>query len=69
MFRVTMCPSSVEITVSMLRWCLSLCMGGVWSAGWSEIPTSRLSWLSHDSLPTTTNVFNTLRTCDADLRF
>ena len=22
-----------EITVSMRHWCLSLCMGGVWSAG------------------------------------
>src|SRR5215475_11466258 len=35
-----MCPSSGEITVSMRHWYLSLCMGGVWSAGWSETPTS-----------------------------
>jgi hypothetical protein len=41
MFRATMCPSSEEITVSMRHWYLSLCMGGVWSAGWSETPTSR----------------------------
>ena len=25
----------------MRRWYLSLCMGGVWSAGWSKTPTSR----------------------------
>ena len=36
MYRATMCPSSGEITVSMRHWYLSLCMGGVWSAGWSE---------------------------------
>ena len=30
-----------EITVSMRHWCLSLCMGGVWSAGWIFNPTSR----------------------------
>jgi len=41
MFRATMCPSSGEITVSMWRWYLSLCMGGVWSAGWSFTTTSR----------------------------
>jgi hypothetical protein len=41
MFRATTCPSSGEITVSMRHWCLSLCMGGVWSAGWSYTPTSR----------------------------
>ena len=41
MFRATMCPSSGEITVSMRYWYLSLCMGGVCSAGWSETPTSR----------------------------
>ena len=35
-FRATMCPSSGEITVSMRHWYLSLCMGGVWSAGWIE---------------------------------
>jgi len=40
MFRATMCPSSGEITLSM-RWYLSLCMGGVWSAGWSFNQTSR----------------------------
>jgi len=40
MFRAAMCPSSGEITVSMRHWYLSLCMGGVWSAGWSETPTS-----------------------------
>jgi len=40
-FRATMCPSSGEITVSMWHWYLSICMGGVWSAGWSFIPTSR----------------------------
>ena len=27
--------------VSMRHWCLSLCMGGVWSAGWIGNPTSR----------------------------
>ena len=37
MFRATMCPSSGEITVSMRHWYLSLCMGGVWSAGWISI--------------------------------
>ena len=42
MFRATMCPSSGEIAVSMRHWYLSLCMGGVWSAGWSETPTSSL---------------------------
>jgi len=36
MFRATTCPSSGEITVSMWHWYLSLCMGGIWSAGWSE---------------------------------
>ena len=41
MFRATMCPSSGEITVSMRHWYLSLCVGGVWSAGWSFTPTSR----------------------------
>jgi len=41
MFRATTCPSSGEITVSIRHWYLSLCMGGVWSAGWSETPTSR----------------------------
>ena len=35
MFRATMCPSSGEITVSVWHWYLSLCMGGVRSAGWS----------------------------------
>jgi hypothetical protein len=35
MFRANMCPSSGEITVSMWHWYLSLCVGGVWSAGWS----------------------------------
>jgi hypothetical protein len=40
MFRATMCPSSEEITVSMRHWYLSLCMGGVWSAGWSFTPPS-----------------------------
>ena len=38
MFRATMCPSSGEFTVSMQHWYLSLCMGGVWSPGWSETP-------------------------------
>ena len=38
MFRATMCPSSGEITVSMRRWYLSLCMGGIWCAGWSFTP-------------------------------
>jgi len=33
-------PSPGEITVSMRHWYLTLCMGGVWSAGWSETPTS-----------------------------
>ena len=40
----SMCPSSGEITVYMRHWYLSLCMGGVWSAGWIEAsftPTSR----------------------------
>ena len=41
MFRATICPSSGEITVSIRHWYLSLCMGGVWSAGWGETPTSR----------------------------
>jgi hypothetical protein len=41
MFPATTCPSSGEITVSMRHWYLSLCMSGVWSAGWSFIPTSR----------------------------
>ena len=36
MFRATTCPSSGEITLSMRHWYLSLCMGGVCSAGWSE---------------------------------
>ena len=40
-FRATMYPSSGEITVSMRHWYLSLCMGGIWSAGWSFNPTSR----------------------------
>ena len=40
MFRATMCPSSEEIIVSMRQWCLSLCMGGVWSASWSFAPIS-----------------------------
>ena len=37
MFRTSMCPSSGEITVFMRHWYLSLCMGGVWSAGCIEI--------------------------------
>jgi len=37
MFRGTMCPSSVDVTVSMRHWNLSLCMGGFWSAGWSSL--------------------------------
>ena len=41
MFRATMCPSSGEITIYLRYWCLSFCMGGSWSAGWSETPTSR----------------------------
>jgi len=41
MFRTTVCPSSGEITVSMRHWYLSLGMGGFWTAGWSETPTSR----------------------------
>jgi hypothetical protein len=41
MFRANMCPSSEEITVSIRHWYLSLCMGGFWSAGWSETSTSR----------------------------
>jgi hypothetical protein len=40
-FRAIMCPSSGEIAVSMWHWYLSLCMAGVWSAGWSYTPTSR----------------------------
>ena len=40
-FRATMCPSSGENTVSMRHWYLSLCMDGVWYAGWSFTPTSR----------------------------
>ena len=36
MFRATMCPSSGELTVSMRHWYLSICMGGIWSAGWIE---------------------------------
>ena len=34
MFRANMYPSLGEITVSMRHWYLSLCMDGVWSAGW-----------------------------------
>ena len=41
MFWATVCPSSGEITVSMWHWYLSLCMGGMWSSGWSFTPTSR----------------------------
>jgi len=41
MFRATVCPSSGEITVSMWHWYMPLSMSGVWSAGWSETPTSR----------------------------
>ena len=41
MFWATMCPSSGELTVSMRHWYVSLCMGGVWSAGWNFTPTSR----------------------------
>jgi len=41
MFQATMCSSSGEITVSMRHWYLSLCMGGFWSACWSETPASR----------------------------
>jgi hypothetical protein len=41
MFWATMCPSSKEITVSIRHWYLSLCMGGIWSDGWSDTPTSR----------------------------
>jgi len=37
MFRTTICPSSGEIAVSMRHWYLSLCMGGVWSAGCSSL--------------------------------
>ena len=37
MFWASTCSSSGEIiTVSMRHWYLSLCMGGVWSAGWTE---------------------------------
>jgi hypothetical protein len=42
MFRTTICPSSGEIAVSMRHWYLSLCMRGVWSAGWSYIRFSTL---------------------------
>jgi len=55
MSRATMCPSSGEITVSMRHWYLSLCMGGVWSAGWSETPTSRpdlFGWFYKDAWST-----------------
>ena len=41
MFWATTCPSSGEITVSIRHWYLSLCIGGVQSAGWSFTPTSR----------------------------
>jgi len=41
MFRATICPSEEEITVHMRHWHLSLCMGGVLSAGWSETSISR----------------------------
>jgi len=40
MFPATMCPSSGEITISMRRWYLSLCMGGIWCDDWSETSTS-----------------------------
>ena len=32
-----MCPSPGEIILSMRHCYFSLCMGGVWSIGWSEI--------------------------------
>ena len=34
MFRASTCPSSGENSVPMQQWHLSLCMGGVWFAGW-----------------------------------
>ena len=30
-----------KIAIFMRHWYLSICMGGVWSAGWSETPTNR----------------------------
>ena len=41
MFRASVYPSPGEITASVRHWYLSLCIDGVWSAGWSETPTSR----------------------------
>ena len=41
MFRTSMCISSGEFTLSMRHRYLSICTGGVWSAGWSFTPTSR----------------------------
>ena len=37
----------IKITVSMRHWHLSLCMGGVWSAGWIDAPiiTRKLLYL------------------------
>ena len=46
MCRATLCPSSGELTVSMRHWYLSLCVGGVWSAGWIFATTSR-SYATH----------------------
>ena len=31
----------ITVSISMRHWYLSLCMGGVWSAGWIENSTSR----------------------------
>jgi len=39
-FWATMCPPSREITLSTRHWYLSLCMHGIWSAGWRFTPTS-----------------------------
>ena len=41
MFRASVFQSSEKIAVSMRHWYLSLCMCGVWSAGWIFNPTSR----------------------------
>ena len=42
MFRASVCPSSGEKLLYLCEtWYLSLCMDGVWSAGWIFNPTSR----------------------------
>ena len=44
MFRTSMCPSSGENCCIHATLALSLCTGGVWSAGWNE-SNQQTSWL------------------------